>query len=297
MMDTNKQFKLYKERLTKCEKEIAAATEKLETDNREKIDRINNKIKELEEKRANLTKRTREISLETDEATKRHSDLSKKKDELKDDLQELQKRKTDISQGIQKLKAQKENGLKAFGNKMPEVLQDIANERRWKGRPPVGPFGQFMNLKYHEYAELMEILLGNQLSNFAVETFEDQALLRRILQRHDLGRCNIMVAKRDYFDFSHDEPDTNYLTILRAIDFDDEYVKRQLVISNNIHQILLMNNRAEAEEIMNSRPRNIKAAYTSDCQSVGASSGMRTESLRRHHGPIRFKKDVESDIK
>ncbi|CAO3616201.1 unnamed protein product [Cunninghamella blakesleeana] len=297
IMDTNKQFRLYKERLAKCEKEIAAATEKLETDNREKIDRINNKIKELEDKREFLLEKIKHLSGETDIAEKAHSDLNKKKEEYKDELDELSSKKHNNDKSIQKLKAQKENGLKAFGNKMPEALQDIANEKRWKGRPPVGPFGQFMNLKYHEYAEVMEILLGHQLSNFAVETFEDHALLKRILQRHELGRCNIMVAKRDYFDYSRDEPDAKYLTIIRAIDFDDEYVKRQLVISNNIHQILLMNNRAEAEDVMNTRPQNIKAAYTSDCQSVGATSGMRTESLRRHQGPIRFKKDVESDIK
>ncbi|CAO3619177.1 unnamed protein product [Cunninghamella echinulata] len=297
MLDTNKQFKLFRERLNQCEKEIATATAKLESDNREKIDRINNKIQDLENKKTTLTNRSRDLAKELDEITLKHQDLNKKQDELKENYRGLQKTQVDTKQNLQRLRAQKENSLKAFGQRMPEVLQDIANERRWKGRPPVGPFGQFMNLKHHEYAEVMEILLGNQLSNFAVETFEDQALLRRILQRHELGRCNIMVAKRDFFDFSHDEPNADYLTILRAIDFDDEYVKRQLIISNNIHQILLMANRAEAEEIMNGRPKNIKAAYTSDCQSVGAVSGMRTESLRRHRGPIRFKKDVESDIR
>ncbi|KAI9305478.1 P-loop containing nucleoside triphosphate hydrolase protein [Cunninghamella echinulata] len=226
MLDTNKQFKLFRE-------QIATATAKLESDNH------------LENKKITLTNRSQELAKELDEITLKHQDLNKKQDELKE---------IDTKQNLQRLRAQKEN----------EALQDIANERRWKGRPPVGPF------------EVMEILL---------ETFEDQALLRRILQRHELGKCNIMVAKRDFFDFSHDEPNADYLTILRAIDFDDEYVKRQLIISNNIHQILLMANRAEAEEVMN-------AAYTSDCQSVGAVSGMRTESLRRHRD-IRLKKNEQ----
>ncbi|KAI8335914.1 hypothetical protein BC941DRAFT_66438 [Chlamydoabsidia padenii] len=180
---------------------------------------------------------------------------------------------------------------------MPEALQAIANERRWRGQPPVGPFGQYMNLKYPEFAEVMEISLGNNLSNFAVENFQDQALLRQILVRNDLGNCNIMVAKRDIFDYANDEPDPKLLTMLRAIDFEDEYVKRQLVISNNIHQTLLMHERDQAEDLMSTRPRNVKGCFTKDCQTVGAKSGMRTESLRRHKGPIRFKKDVEADIR
>lgn len=261
------------------------------------IEGINNRIAQSEIKKEELLVTSRDLTTQRNDIEKNIEDESANITSLNQTGRDLVKSYKDLEITKQRLQAQKENKLKAFGHRMPEALVAIANERRWTGQPPVGPFGQYMNLKHPEFAEVMEISLGTSLSNFAVETFQDQALLRHILARHDLGRCNIMVAKKDIFDYSNDEPDPSLLTILRAIDFEDEYVKRQLVISNNIHQIILMQERTQAEDLMNNHPRNVRLCFTRDCQTVGAKSGMRTESLKRHKGPIRFKKDVDGDIR
>jgi chromosome segregation ATPase len=280
-----------------CNNEISAAKAKLESNNREMIEGINNRIEQSEIKKQELLATSRDLTTQRNDIEKTIEDENANIISLNQTGRELVKSYKDLEVTKQRLKAQKENKLKAFGHRMPEALVAIANERRWTGQLPVGPFGQYMNLKHPEFAEVMEISLGTSLSNFAVENFQDQALLRHILARHDLGKCNIMVAKKDLFDYSNDEPDSSLLTILRAIDFENEYVKRQLVISNNIHQIILMQERVQAEDLMNGHPRNVKLCFTRDCQTVGAKTGMRTESLKRHKGPIRFKKDVDGDIR
>ncbi|SAM00180.1 hypothetical protein [Absidia glauca] len=295
--DTNAQFKQYNGQLKLCNNEISVAKAKLESNNREMIEGINNRIKQSEIKKEELLATSRDLATQRSDIEKTIEDENANIVSSNQTGRELVKSYKDLEVTKQRLQAQKENKLKAFGQRMPEALVAIANERRWTGQPPVGPFGQYMNLKHPEFAEVMEISLGKSLSNFAVENFQDQALLRHILARHDLGRCNIMVAKKDLFDYSDNEPDASLLTILRAIDFEDEYVKRQLVISNNIHQIILMQERTQAEDLMNGHPRNVKLCFTRDCQTVGAKTGMRTESLKRHKGPIRFKKDVDGDIR
>ncbi|CAO3596582.1 unnamed protein product [Absidia cylindrospora] len=297
MADTNIEFKRCNGDLKKYEHEIAVAKDKLESNNREKIERINDNIERLENSKEQLLEQSRELETKRRDLQQAIEDERNTTGELKNTLGQTQKTYRETQGDMNRLLEQRENKLKAFGNRMPEVLQAISNEHRWRGQPPVGPFGQYMNLKYPEFAEVLEITLGNNLSSFAVETFEDQNLLRSILRRNGLEKCNIMVAKKDMFDYSADESDSELLTILRAIDFEDEYVKRQLVISNSIHQVVLMQERLDAENLMAGHPHNVKACLTKNCQNVGSKTGLRTESLRRHRGPIRFNKDVEGDIR
>ncbi|ORZ12709.1 hypothetical protein BCR42DRAFT_331345 [Absidia repens] len=297
MADTNIEFKRCNSDLKKYDREISLAKDKLESNNREKIERINDNIERLETSKEKLLEQSRGLETKRQDLQRAIEEERNTTGELKEALGRTQKTFRDAQGDVTRLKEQRENKLKAFGNRMPEVLQAIANEQRWRGQPPVGPFGQYMNLKYPEFAEVLEITLGNNLSSFAVETFEDQSLLRAILRRNGLEKCNIMVAKKDMFDYSADEPDSDLLTILQAIDFDDEYVKRQLVISNSIHQVVLMQERLDAENLMAGHPQNVKACLTKNCQNVGSKTGLRTESLRRHRGPIRFNKDVEEEMK
>ncbi|KAG2218651.1 hypothetical protein INT45_000824, partial [Circinella minor] len=180
---------------------------------------------------------------------------------------------------IEELLAQKSNRLRAYGSKIPEVLADIERETRWK-RQPVGPLGRFVKLKYQEYRETMEILLGKFLNAFLVEHYEDRWLLMSILERNRMGDAMVIVANYDLFNYSHGEPDEKYLTILRALDIEDEWVKRQLIIGCGIEKILLIAERVDAEIIMdNGGPRNVKSCYTAKAQKVGAAQGRRVESL------------------
>lgn len=106
----------------------------------------------------------------------------------------------------------------------------------------------------------------------------------------------MIVAKYDLFSYEEGEPDEKYLTILRALEFDNEWVKRQLIISSDIEKTILMEDREEANKVMYNRPHNVKTCYTSSCVQVGAAQGMRSESMNPYRGPPRLTKDIEPEI-
>ncbi|KAI9247200.1 P-loop containing nucleoside triphosphate hydrolase protein, partial [Phascolomyces articulosus] len=198
---------------------------------------------------------------------------------------------------ITELQSLKSNRLRAYGQYVPEVLEDIEKETRWR-RKPVGPLGRYVKLKYQEYRDTMEIVLGRYLNAFLVEHTEDRRLLMSILERRRMRDTMVLVASYDLFDFSSGEPDEQYLTVLRALEFEDEWVKRQLIIGLNIEKILLIAERAKADEVMkNGGPANVKSCFTAQAQRVGSARGKRVEALNKYTGPQRFKQEIDSDIR
>jgi chromosome segregation ATPase len=187
--------------------------------------------------------------------------------------------------------------MRAYGSNMPKVLADIQRETRWERRRPVGPFGSTLQLLKPQFADTLESVLNKQLNAFVVETFEDKKLLFNILSNHNMRNIPIVVAEYDMFDYSSGEPDEKYLTCLRALKFNDEWVKRQLITSNKIEKMLLMEDRQLADEIMMSKQHNIDLCFTSEGYKVGGKQGMKTESIDPYRGPLRFQKDLEGEIR
>ncbi|KAF7722745.1 Structural maintenance of chromosomes protein 6 [Apophysomyces ossiformis] len=295
--EINEYFKQSKNRLKRCEQNLAAEMAKLESNNQSKRDAITEKIKELDESKHTKLKKKEALQSEIIELERRQQDAQEQKNEVEQKLSAASHQRDELKKRIINLRAQKEDKMRAYGQSMPEVLKDIEAETRWKMGKPVGPFGAYITLNYPEYADVLELVLNRQMISFVVQCFEDKALLSRILQRRRMDQTPIVIAKRDLFDYSEGEPDEKYLTILRALTFKDEWVKRQLIISSNIEQTLLMSDRAEADKVMYNRPWNIKKCYTSKGHSVGAKQGMRTDALPKMGGPSRFKTDVEPEIR
>jgi chromosome segregation ATPase len=114
------------------------------------------------------------------------------------------------------MKSQKSDGLRAFGNSIPQVLQAIERENRWKSKP-VGPFGNFVKLKDPVWVDTIESYLGMSLNAFLVENFEDQRILSDILSKFKC-ESRIFVSPKDEFDFSRGEPSSDHTTVLRVLD-------------------------------------------------------------------------------
>ncbi|KAI8376349.1 uncharacterized protein BYT42DRAFT_574286 [Radiomyces spectabilis] len=293
----NSYVKDAKARIQKYDSNIAAENAKLASINRDKMEKINAKIKELTEMKHQKVSQQQEYNQKQKDLNGEHDRLDNKSKELTMKTRNLKSQMDDIRSTLRNLRAQKENKLKAFGLNMPDVLSDIEAETRWRMRKPVGPFGRYLHLSHPQYADVLEVVLGKQLNSFAVECFQDKALLMQILQRRNMARIPIVVAKYDLFDYSQGEPLPEFLTILRALRFEDEWVKRQMIISSNIEQVILMEDRAEADRLMYQRPANVKGCFTKHGHSIGAKQGMRTDTINKYRGPPRFKKDIEPEIR
>ncbi|CAO3671505.1 unnamed protein product [Umbelopsis ramanniana] len=298
--EINNTVKGLRSRISTYEAQIKEESAKLESANRSRREEYTNKIvgiqSDLDAARTifdAVEKQQAELSHQEEESRRR-------KDEMEVDLRRTERERNEVEKAIKDMRSQKENRLRAFGHSMPELVERISQEKRWRGRTPVGPFGRYIKLERPEFANVLESTIGRLLNNFVVETFEDKRLLSQMLDRHGLSNCQIFVAKYDIFDYSSGEPDSKFLTILRALKFENEWVKRQMIISTNIEKIILMTDRAEADRVMynNGEPlRNVKSCFTSQGHRVGANTGMRTESLPMYRGTPRLSADVEGKLR
>lgn len=97
------------------------------------------------------------------------------------------------------------------------------------------------------------------------------------------------------FEFKHGEPKSDYLTILRVLEITDEYIKRALINNNKIEQILLIEDRKEAQEaVRGGYPRNVVACYTADGYQVGTrTGGPGIFAVNKYRGPPRFYRNLD----
>ncbi|KZV67077.1 P-loop containing nucleoside triphosphate hydrolase protein [Peniophora sp. CONT] len=139
--------------------------------------------------------------------------------------------------------------LAAFGNNLRGVIQTISRTR-WHGNTPVGPLGQFVKVRDRQWSEVLRIQIGGMMSSWAVTDMRDRATLGKILKDSRNPHASIIVAEVDLFDYSAGEPDPRFLTILRALDISDEYVKRIMINQGRIERTMLFRGRGEADEAL-----------------------------------------------
>lgn len=84
---------------------------------------------------------------------------------------------------IDRLMNSQKNKINLFGNNLDRVLADVSHAR-WHGKTPVGPLGQYVELKDPRWAELMRVNLGTMMASFAVTDAKDREPLNKILQKH-----------------------------------------------------------------------------------------------------------------
>ncbi|KAF7728561.1 Structural maintenance of chromosomes protein 6 [Apophysomyces ossiformis] len=260
-------------------------------------DQLVNEVVDLEARKQQECLRIMSINRDIDELGIQRDQVMSQINQKSASLEQASRISESLRRGLENLHRHAHNSANTYHANMPQALDDISAETRWRMSRPVGPFGAHVHLERPEYAELLEKLLSNLKDAFAVECFDDKARLTGILNRRNMSHTPILVAKRDLFDYSEGEPDPKYLTVLRAVHFDNEWVKRQYIISNNIEQTLLMENREEADRLMLNRPHNVKRCYTKALQLVGSMHGMRTHALEPYRGLPWLTQNVEPAIR
>ncbi|CAE6468016.1 unnamed protein product [Rhizoctonia solani] len=154
-----------------------------------------------------------------------------------------------VQHNIKRLEDSQRNVINRFGSNLQHALVDI-DRHTWKGQKPLGPLGQYVELKDGRWAELMRIYLGNLMASFAVTDARDREPLSRILQNHGNAQPNIIVAEVDLFDYSRGEPPADVLTPLRILTVKHEWVIRLMINSAFVERTCLTRTRAEAQQLL-----------------------------------------------
>ncbi|CAE7095754.1 unnamed protein product [Rhizoctonia solani] len=192
----------------------------------------------LNECRANIANLTQLIQAKQSE--KREINASREK--LRSDIDSAQ-------HNIQRLEGSQRNAINKFGSDLHRALADI-DKHQWMGQKPLGPLGQYVELKDARWAELARIYLGNLMASFAVTDARDREPLSRILQKYGNSQPNIIVGEVDLFDYSHGEPPAHILTPLRILNIKNEWVVRLLINGAFIERTCISRTRAEAQQLL-----------------------------------------------
>ncbi|KAL1887645.1 Structural maintenance of chromosomes protein 6 [Sporothrix stenoceras] len=148
----------------------------------------------------------------------------------------------------------------AYDNRMPQLLNLIERDGRFS-RKPIGPLGAKIRVTKPIWAPILEKTFGASLNGFIVTNHSDQQHLSALIKRLGMNNIPVLIANTRPINTEGKEPDPQFDTILRILEFDDPLIRDQLIINSYIEQTILIEDRKRAEQIMFNGPvpQNVNA--------------------------------------
>lgn len=288
---------------------------RLDASIKDTTDRIENEERAAsgrDSRRNGLLDRRKQLELERKKIEKQIGEDQDRLQELEDDISRFRRDMEEqeilrdrarkaigtLESHIRELKSAKLNHLAAYGPNMPKLMELVRAETRWRGKV-VGPVGSKIKLsrQNQKWAHVLESVIGNTLNAFCVTNHHDMNLLLSLKERANCREVAIITGSEEMFDYTSGEPDEDILTVLRVLDIEDEFIKRQLINAISIERCALVDKRVDGDRLMRSRPRNVRMAYSSDLFRLQFSeAGSSTQTLQRYRGPPRLSEDVDEQI-
>lgn len=276
--DAHARLRLTREDVEKCERQIAEEEQRLEAasgsaraekdaellEARSKEQQVENQIEEARQQIPTL----KTASAQAQTTLKRHQQAKelKRKDILTAEKQ------------YQEMQRNAGGPMDGFEPEIVSLAKDLQRDNSFQQRP-IGPIGAHIRLLKPEWSSILEKTFGEALNAFVVRSKQDQRQLSRLMKQRRMKKApQIFIASCDRIDTSGKEPDSSFDTILRVLEFDNELLRTQLIISHQIEKIILVENRVEAQRVMvenGAPPRNVSA-----CLCFHDGRGKRGHGLR-----------------
>ncbi|KAL1623977.1 Structural maintenance of chromosomes protein 6 [Neofusicoccum ribis] len=190
----------------------------------------------------------------------------------------IEQKRVDVRQQENQIREITQNQGKemaGFDQNLPALLRAIdENGTRFRNKP-VGPMGRHVRLLKPEWSNILEKQAGVQLNAFVVTSKHDESILRELMRRtnypRDRGNVTpVLIGDPRRLDTSGNEPEPHLLTWMRALQFDNDLVRNQMIINNMIDQTVLIEDSGEALKFAygderggsNARPRNVRQVFT-----------------------------------
>ncbi|CAK7207905.1 Structural maintenance of chromosomes protein 6 [Sporothrix eucalyptigena] len=286
----------YRENVEKATYEFNAASSELqslltdERDIRSRLKGFADRVKELEVKIRDEEQRIEDANGDSHRETQARLDAAKAKlQEINDDISreegrrpiledarsharketekmatEVGRKRTEVAAREDRIRSlQQSRGSSSiydgYDRRMPQLLSLIERDGRFS-RKPIGPLGSKIHVQKPVWASILEKTLGGSLNGFIVTSQADQQHLSGLIKRLGMN-VPVFIANTRPINTSGKEPDAQFDTILRILEFDDPLIRDQLIINNYIEQVILIEDRRRAEQIMfnGPAPQNVSA--------------------------------------
>ncbi|GKT55533.1 recF/RecN/SMC N terminal domain-containing protein [Colletotrichum tofieldiae] len=221
-----------------------------------------------------------QIAKENDRLPQLRAELTQAQKAAEGGKVEFDRQRAEISSAEVRLRNLEQNRgslWAAYDKKIPLLLQAIEKDSGFQEKP-VGPIGAYVQLTRPEWSPILETVFGATLDGFLVSNKTDQQRLARMMQQVNLSRTPpIIIGRRLPLNVKLREPDPAFDTVLRVLKFDNDWVRSQLIVAHTIDKIVLIRERAKAQDVMmsDSPPPNVQA-----CISFHDGAGKRGTGLR-----------------
>ena len=182
---------------------------------------------------------------------------------------ELAKEMTIYKNRLDNLRSAQQDRLRVFGERVPEVLKEIRSTSTFRYKP-IGPIGLHIRLRDQRWKLAIDSVMGAYMESFVVRNFEDQRLLKRILDTHSCTNNIVVLNEDEPYDTQGKEPDETFLTVKRAIECNNYLIMNVLMVQASIERVILISSENEARAIMfkGSPPRNVDSCVTEDAGTL-----------------------------
>lgn len=241
-------IKNYEINIRKLKNEITNLNEKINIKNKMLVKNV---VNHKNDKKI-LTREEIEKRIEEIETEKRNLFLV-----LREDFKEIDDKIYALRKQVNYISGLKNNRLKYFSDKMTDIIRET--ERLGI----IGPIANYIELKENKWYKAASIVLKNELSNFIVRNKHEREQLNEIFKRYNVNFKIILPSKNSLKEEKTIEYRSNqrYKTLLNILNVKNVLVLNQLIILTNLEQIILIDERHEAHEIIRSKPHFVSCAY------------------------------------
>ncbi|KAI9652456.1 MAG: Structural maintenance of chromosomes protein 6 [Alyxoria varia] len=212
---------------------------------------------------------------------------------------------SDAKRMLQALQQDQGNQNKAFPPSLPKLRDAIERDGRFKDKP-VGPMGLHVRLLKPQWSSVIEKTFGGSLDYFVVTSAHDQKILKDLMDKTRYPTVGILIGNKNRLNTSEKEPDSQYDTIMRCLEIDNDLVRNQLIIHNYIDQQILIENQNEAiNTFEHVRPRNMAGIFCFHKTeagkgfrfSWGRGNTMKQDPVDAWNGFPRMRTDIAAQIR
>lgn len=152
------------------------------------------------------------------------------------------------------------DNLSFFGEDMQKLIYEVKNTK-FKGNV-IGPLATEITLKEGKWFRPVSMILNNVLGNFIVFEREDREKMHSIMKKYKLRGNNIIIPNNRSNILINYNKNRHFKTVLDVLEIKNNMIINQLIILLSIEQIILIDDRQKAYEIIKKRPQYVDCAYT-----------------------------------
>nr|XP_057912174.1 structural maintenance of chromosomes protein 6-like [Doryrhamphus excisus]XP_057912175.1 structural maintenance of chromosomes protein 6-like [Doryrhamphus excisus]XP_057912176.1 structural maintenance of chromosomes protein 6-like [Doryrhamphus excisus] len=261
----------------------------------ERMQQIETELEDLTHQITTLDQQIDQYQHASHRAKEEHGKLKKEHNLLSHSIEAKTK-------NLRTMEDSRSNRLRRFGEHMPALLNAIqeAHKRGLFKHRPRGPLGHLITLKDPELALAIEVCLKSLLQAFTCDNYDDEKVLKGLMDKVFPGGRRPPIITGQFITHVYDtrkravnHPD--YPSVLQALEIEDPIVTNCLIDQKSIESILLIKNRTEARQVMQSRhpPPNCHQAFSKDGDQIFTDRSYTAEQTRANY----LSGDVEEEIR